>query len=457
MMGAVLGFITLPIIAWHFSASDIGKMALLNTVISFSILFFSFGLDQAYIRYFHQAENKAELFTTVLIPGFIFLIILSVIFLSNQNIVSKVIFEESSFVLSFFVILMVISSFLSRFLSLILRMNEKGIAYSMSQIFPKIFLILIVLYYMVNNFEKNFYYLILGYLIANILVCSIYTWNTRKFWFSRKMNLVNFDLLKEMLVFSYPLILGGVAFWGLISVDKLMLKQFSDYNQLGLYSVSVSFAAIATILQSVFSIIWSPIVYKWAEKEVDLNRVNQINRYILLAVVLIFSFVGCFSWLLKYILPYEYYLVQSILLPCLGYPLFYTLSETTVIGIGITKRTIYSMLSTLLALFLNIILCFLLIPKYGAIGAAISTCIAFWFFLIFRTEFSIYVWKKMPRLVMYSWTIWLLICAIINALFGELYSNFILYIWLLTLLFALLFFKNEVFYIFSFLRKKIFN
>ena len=47
---AVLGLISLPIITWLFSQEDVGRMAVLQVTLSFSILLFSLGLDQSYVR-----------------------------------------------------------------------------------------------------------------------------------------------------------------------------------------------------------------------------------------------------------------------------------------------------------------------------------------------------------------------------------------------------------------------
>ena len=59
--GAVLGFLTLPITAWFFSSEDIGRIALLQIVIGFTTVLFSLGLDQAYVREYHEKENKSNL------------------------------------------------------------------------------------------------------------------------------------------------------------------------------------------------------------------------------------------------------------------------------------------------------------------------------------------------------------------------------------------------------------
>lgn len=52
--GAVLGLISLPIITWFFSQEDVGRMAMLQVTLGFSILLFSLGLDQSYVREFHE-------------------------------------------------------------------------------------------------------------------------------------------------------------------------------------------------------------------------------------------------------------------------------------------------------------------------------------------------------------------------------------------------------------------
>src|SRR5690606_8520682 len=102
---------------------------------------------------------------------------------------------------------------------------------------------------------------------------------------------------------------------------------------------------------------------------------------------------GLLSWVVAVFLPPDYSAVQWILVSCLGYPLLYTLSETTVVGIGISRRSGFAMLAALVAFAVNVLGNWLLIPAYGAAGAAASTCASFWIFFFLRTEFSIYLWR----------------------------------------------------------------
>ncbi|WP_372871868.1 oligosaccharide flippase family protein [Paenalcaligenes niemegkensis] len=59
--GALLSLITLPVITWFFTQEDVGRIAMFQVAISFSVLLFSLGLDQSYVREFHE-EKISPLF-----------------------------------------------------------------------------------------------------------------------------------------------------------------------------------------------------------------------------------------------------------------------------------------------------------------------------------------------------------------------------------------------------------
>lgn len=442
---AALGFITLPIVTWFFSQEDVGRISMLSVAISFSVLLYTLGLDQAYVREFHESDNTPKLLKTTLLPGLVLLTLSLAILFSFDNIISIWLFEIDSLSLSIMVATIIILSFIIRFLSLILRMNEQGLAYSMSQLLPKLLLVLIIVSYVVFAAEKSITNLVLAHLISTVFVFLIYTWTTRKEWLLAFKQTIDYSYSKRLLQFGVPLIFGGLAFWGLTATDRVLLKELSDFKQLGLYSVSVSFATAAAILQSVFSTIWAPTVYKWASTNDGLENIYRVNRYILLLVIILFCLAGCFSWVVTWILPEQYNEARWILISCLGYPLLYTLSETTVVGIGITRRSSFSMLASIIAFVVNLLGNWWLIPLFGAAGAAVSTCISFWIFFLLRTEFSIYLWKPLPRINLYSYTSVLVAGATFSTLYGKIYPIESIAIWLFILATVGITFKKEIY------------
>lgn len=441
---AILSFITLPIITWYFTQEDVGRLSMLTIAVSFSTLLFPLGLDQAYVREFHESTNKAKLFKTVVVPGLALLILTLIILLNANNFISENLFDVSDFNLSFLVMIALVSDFLSRFFSLILRMNEKGMAYSLSQLFPKLLLFFIICCYVIFGVKRNLDNLVIAIVTSMLSVSLILAWSTRAEWGKALKEKINISYFYSLLKFGFPLILGGLAFWGLTATDKVLLKKLSSFDEVGLYSVSVSFAAAASIFQSVFSTVWAPTVYKWAASGEGLENIQKVIRFVLMAIIVVFSLGALFSWVIIYILPNDYAQVQWVLIPCLAYPLFYTLSETTVVGLGITRRSGLSLLAAFLAFLINIVGNWYFIPMLGAKGAAISTCIAFWFFFFFRTEFAIYAWKPINRSLLYSYTIALLLLAIWSCLLAQRHLIFHYAIWLIVLLSPIFIFKQEI-------------
>jgi O-antigen/teichoic acid export membrane protein len=443
--GALLGFISLPIIAWVFSQEDVGRMALLNVVLSFTTLFFTLGLDQGYVREFHESLNKPRLLKNVVVPGLVILLVTLAVCLMFGPFLAEMVFAVRSTYISWLLSAALLCSFLSRFLSLVLRMNERGLAFSMSQLLPKALVLIIIVVYLLLDVAKSFEHLLFANTLAIVLACMIFAWNTRKEWQLSLSEKVSSKQLLPLLRFGFPLIVGGVSFWGITSIDRILLSQLSSYSELAVYSVSVSFAAAATIFQSVFSTVWAPTVYKWASKDEGHDKVIMVSRYVLLLVVVLFCLVGLLSWIVSFLLPKEYADVQWILVACLAYPLFYTLSETTVVGIGIARQSAYAMIACILALLVNLICNYFLIPKFGAAGAASSTAIAFWTFLIFRTEFSIRVWKPLPRLALYSFSFLAVFGAVIEALLLNEVGYYMYIYWSLLLCSCIYFFNFELF------------
>ena len=437
---AALGFLTLPIITWLYSPEDVGRISMLNIAISFCVLLFSLGLDQSYVREYHESSSKGILLKSAITPGlFLLLSICLILFFINPSMLSLLLFDDDNYVLSLLTILILVACFISRFLSLILRMKEKGLAYSLSQLLPKLMIILVIGIYYFFADEYSFMQLIIANAFGFVFVLIIMATNTKDDWLEAISSSLSIEKIKIMLRFGYPLILGGLAFWGVTAADRMFLRVMSNFEQLAIFSVAVSFASAATIIQSVFSTIWSPIVYKVLNTDDGaLELVNKASRYMLVAVVCIFCICGLLSWIVDYFLPSNYGGVKFILVACLGYPLLYTLSETTVIGISISKKTSYSMLASLLAFVVNLVGNFLLVPKFGAAGAAVSTCVTFWFFFILRTEFSIITWKVIPRFEMYFFTFLCIFGASCSALLGESIKNEIFIYWLVLFIFVIL-------------------
>lgn len=441
---AVLGFLTLPLISWYFDQQDIGRIAIFQTTISFCAMLLTLGLDQAYVREYHETDNKLSLFKACLLPSLLATILFLLLFSASGTSISQLLFELDSTKFSVIVAGVVIASILIRYFSLILRMEERGLAFSMSRLLPKLLFLIVIGYYILYNQVNSFEQLIYAHLISYVIVLTVFAWNTRKSWCHAFTARVEKDKLHSLFKLGLPLTFGAVAYWGLTSLDKVFLLTYSSYEELALYSVSVSFAGAAAIVQNVFSTIWAPMVYKWIAQGTGEQQVEKVTHVMLGIIVGLFSLIGLFSWIVNFILPQEYDAVRYLLVVCMSAPLLYTLSETTKVGIGISRRSSFSMAASLMACGVNVVGNYVLIPKYGATGAAASTSVSFWLFLVIRTEFSCYLWKSIKRLHIYLLTAIPVSISLFNLFVPETHDIAFMAVWLVLLLFACGFWCKEL-------------
>lgn len=452
---AALGLLTVPLLTIIFSVEDIGKFNFFQIILSFSLLMIMMGLDQSYVREFHESSDRAKLLKNCVIPGFaLFSLMLTGTFFFRTEI-SNLLYGDFNPVLYWITLATVAATFISRFLSLILRMQERGLAFSLSQIIPKILLLAFLGAFLIFDLARSFTELLLAFFASSISVTLVYLWNTRKQWRPALEKETDSSQLKSLLQFGVPLIFSGLAYWGLMATSSFSLRSMASFSELGIYSVTNSIAGVANIFQSIFSVVWAPIVYKWVAQGVDLSRVDRLAHQALAVVCSIFIACGMFSWLCDYILPDDYALVKYLVLGAIVQPLLYTLSEITCVGIGITRRTSLTIWVTIAALLVNVTLSIWLVPKFGARGAVIANAFAYLAFFIARTEASAYAWRPFPRLRLYIFTLLLVIFSAVTVALGPTLSFHYSLLWIFLIPIVAWCFKGEFSEFYTTLKKII--
>ena len=96
------------------------------------------------------------------------------------------------------------------------------------------------------------------------------------------------------------------------------------------------------------------------------------------------------------IFPESYQGALTVFPFLLLYPIMYTISEVTVMGIYFKEKTIYTLLITAVAAGANVALNWVLIPRFGAVGAAAATGLSYVVFFWCRTLVSRRLWFDFP-------------------------------------------------------------
>ncbi|SDL00476.1 lipopolysaccharide biosynthesis protein [Halanaerobium congolense] len=435
-LGAIVGIISTPILTRILSPDQLGKASMFTLAINILLLFVLFGTDQAFVRFFYEEEENNRnklLFNILKIPIFIFLITSIIIFFMKDRI-SIFLFGEVN---QFLIITLIITLFfnvLKRYGLLVIRMKQQGLTYSMLNFLFKIIslgLLILFAYLLGEQFEIRVY----SQSIAIIIITFISIFISRKAWkFTDFKDIKLNNSLKDIFHYSYPLMFTALITWLFQSFDKLAIKEWSTYNQLGLYSAAFKIVAILNIVKASFTNFWVPTSLE--KYEDDSNNANFFsNMYQLIFLVMFFVGLGtiAFKDLIVNLLGSEYR-TASMIMPFLVFmPIMYTISETTVIGINFKKKPKYHILIASVACVVNIIGNYFLVPELGAKGAAISTGFSYIVFFIMRTVISLKFFKVDYKL--YKSFILIFILFIY-----ALYSSFFVYNYLNSIIACFIFF-----------------
>ena len=403
-----------------FGAADIGRMAMLQTLTSLTIILFGLGLDQSYLREFHQTRNRFRLFWYAAAPGLMLLLGCGGLLVAcAPGWVAQGVFGLGSAPLAYVALLTITASFCSRYFSLVLRMEERGLAFSMSQLLPKLLFLAALLAIYLAGPGRSFGHLLAAHVTSIVSATLIFAYNTRHCWSRKPAESVADPIaLSGLIRYGAPLMVSGLAFWGLEAMDKILLRMLSDFGQLGNYSVAVGIASVASTLSVLFTTIWIPTAYRWAGEPDCVARIEEIAQKIVTLGTVIILGAGAFSWTLRFILPATYNQVQYMICVAMLPPVLYAAAEVTGIGSGIARKTSGVMIASVIGCAVNLAGNLLLIPALGAAGAAIATALSFFTVYVLRSEASMRSWAPMRRGRLYVPMAALIILAIAFALTG---------------------------------------
>lgn len=187
----------------------------------------------------------------------------------------------------------------------------------------------------------------------------------------------NRRLWREILVYSAPLLVLGVAGIMNQTLDKIMLpslvadKATSDY-MLGIYGANYKIAIVMVMFIQAFRFAYEPFIFaRSREQGESKNRAYaDAMKYFIIFALLIFVGVMFYIDILKYFISSRYFsglkVVPIIMIAELFFGIFFNLS----LWYKLTDKTIWGMWFSLMGLAVTIILNVTLVPTMGYMGCA---------------------------------------------------------------------------------------
>ena len=183
----------------------------------------------------------------------------------------------------------------------------------------------------------------------------------------------SYKFLRKLLAFSLPLVPSGLAVFFSAYLDRFMINKIIGIEAVGVYGVGFRIASLVGILTIGLRGAFMPTIYKYAQDKNTPKKVATAFRLFAVGALSFSSIIILFPEFFLEILSTEDYISASSVVPSLVLGIIFAQMYIFTPGMALAKKTGLILIINLVAVTLNFILNFLLIPKFGMLGASFAT------------------------------------------------------------------------------------
>ncbi len=373
-----IGFVMLPVYARFLTPSEYGILAVTTVAINFVAALASLGMNSGLIRfYFDYTEKKDK--DQVVVSSLIFSFLASAVFAAIlwlfSGPISSVVFDfdKGALYLKLILLIAVADTGIATCLA-VLRAEERPAIYSVMTVlrllltFSLNIVFVVVLKRNVQGvLEASLISGVLCYLVALVIVAR------------GKALSFSWAKTRQVLSFGVPLVPGNVASLVMTLSDRYFLQHYATLEDVGLYSVGFRIAtALRIAFIEPFRVAWPPYMFSVLDKPDPKEIYKKVLVYFTFVSVWAGLFLSVFAReaLVVMATPAYYPGYKVVPLLALSYVLL-GMCSILVAGIQISNKTRYSSYSFIAAACVSLCMNFLLVPRFGMMGAAAASVTAY--------------------------------------------------------------------------------
>lgn len=378
-----VSFLLLPLYSNLISTDEFGRYSLLMAFYTIAAVFYQGGLTSALTKFYLDSEDekqRCKIFSSVvnliLFTG-VSLTALAAVF---SNDLSTMILGLDKF--SGLVLLTVFSLFIESLVATVLQLlktkelSRKVVSFSAISAVTNLLMNILLVYYLGWGIKG----IIAAQLISALFVLLIlFPTISKEYTF-----IFETPLVKNILAFSYPLIAAGILATAVDVIDRFIINHYLGEEVTGIYSFSYKIALVMNVFVISMRTAWTPYsirLFRAGNYSNDygkvLTKIIALSSIIFLATSLLAGDLFNFTFDGKYLLNPSYQGGVIIIPIVLIAYSFNALAGYYSIYPFITGKSFYFFYADLIALVFNLSFNYLLIPKYGIVGAAIATLLSY--------------------------------------------------------------------------------
>ena len=409
IVGRLLNYLLVPLFTRVFLPAEYGVVTELYAYAGFLSVLLTYGMETGYFRFASKSDIAETIFSTSFIALFTTtLLFLAFIFIFLSPIASILDYKKNPEYIIWFALIISVDV-LSALPFAKLRLQNKAKKFALLKLTSIIINIALNLFFLVICKENNdnalntfhikelsrFYkpetgvgYIFISNLISNSITFIFFIPSIFKIKF-----ILNKEVLKNILKYSLPLLIAGMA--GMINevFDRILLKYFLEIpqgaeqktyimSQIGIYGANYKLAILMTLFIQAFRYAAEPLFFSMQKNKDAKSNYAQIMNYFIIFGLIIFLGVMMYIDIAKLFIGEQYReglnIVPILLLANLFLGIIFNLS----FWYKLSDKTIYGTIISIIGAVITLILNILLIPKFGYLGSAWATFFCYFSMMI---------------------------------------------------------------------------
>ncbi|SFU45819.1 oligosaccharide flippase family protein [Pontibacter akesuensis] len=397
---AFINILTTPVITWLIVPEELGRASMFTLLYNVLLNIALLGTDQSFCRFFYEnTRSRPTLLSSSILIPLLLVLVIGVGVISSWDFLSTLMFGQSEPVtVALILVFTLLSGVIYRFGLLSLRMYKSANSYSILQIINGVLNVTLIVGYS-WLVHKSYEAIIIAFLISTSCSALITISIQYKLW-KRAVVAVDSELIKKTIFYGLPFVPAFILEWLFQASDRFFLRYYMSFEDIGIYAASFKIVAALNLLQSGFNLFWVPFSYElFSKNPEERGTYAKVFNFLSAALLAVIVMLMLFKNIIASILADSYSEAAYIIPFLLFIPVLYTISEVTVVGINLKKKTYFHLYISLFAFISNVLLNFLLIPAFGIKGAAIATGLSYFVFFVSRTFYSQSLFK-----INYAWS-----------------------------------------------------
>jgi len=373
----VIGFLLIPIYSSYLTPAAYGALALVTMFGSFVALAIGLGQHTAIFRFYfkYPAEDPRR---GAAISSFLAIIaamaVPCALLASASKPIARVLMNDGG--LALLILMMIAINYLDLVekVPLVLirarRLATRYSAYSLIRTVTTISLILLFVVVLKLGAKG----VLLGQLISGVLftvlLYAIFMRGQRPSW--------DREVGPAMLRFGLPLVPGLVLFSVFQYANRYFLQEFKGIDAVGQYALGSRFGEIIALMNTAIQTAWPVFLYESESDERAPELYARAMTYYLAVAGSIAAALTVFSPEVYALMVHRTFAESIVVVPYVAVAyVFMGVYQFGAVGINLKEKTNYYMIITGAAAVVSVVANIVLIPRWGIVGAAAATLLAF--------------------------------------------------------------------------------